>query len=172
MTTFFLVVAVLGFGLLVAGLVLDDLLEGLLDAIDLDGGGVLSAPVIGAFLGAFGIGGYVATRATGSPIVGLAAAAAGGLVLGYVALRLSLALVDMPTDATPTSRDYLGQIGRVVTPISAGRGEVLVRMGGSPRKLTATADTDLGTGDEVVVVEVLSPNAVRVVSTAEMFEQE
>ena len=94
------------------------------------------------------------------------------VALGFIALRLSLALVGMHTDATPASGDYLGQIGRVVTPIAGGRGEVMVRMGGTPRKLTASSEHDIDRGVEVVVVEVLSPNAVTVMPTTELFQQE
>ncbi len=160
MTTFFLITAALGFGLLLLGLVVDDFL----DFMDGDGG-VLSAPVIGAFLGAFGVGGWAATSITGNVWIGLIAAGGAGVVLGWMALRLSLSLIDMHTDATPTSNDYIGQIGRVVTPIfGASSGEVLIRMGGSPMKLTARADTDLALGTQVIVIEVLSTNAVRVIS--------
>jgi membrane protein implicated in regulation of membrane protease activity len=167
MNTFFLVTAALGFGLLVVGLVFDDFLE------FMDGdGGVLSAPVIGAFLGAFGIGGFVGTSATGNALVGLITAAIAGLALGWVALRLSFVFIEMHTDATPTSGDYLGQLGRVVTPISGGGGEILIRMGGSPIKLVARADADIERGAEIVVVEVLSSNAVRVMTTNELLEQE
>jgi membrane protein implicated in regulation of membrane protease activity len=166
-TTFFLVTAALGFGLLLLGLVVDDFLE------FMDGdGGVLSAPVIGAFLGAFGIGGFVATSATGNVLVGVVAAGAAGLVLGWVALRLSLAFLGMHTDATPASGDYLGQLGRVVTPISRGGGEILIRVGGSPVKLIARADTEIDRGTEIVVVEVLSPTSVRVMTTNELLDQE
>jgi len=171
-TTFYLIVAALGFGLVIIGLVFDDVLDGLTDAFDVDGGGILSAPVIGAFLGAFGIGGWAATSASDNTFVGLVVALLAGLLLGYVALKLSLALLDMHTDATPTSDDFRGQLGRVVTPISGGTGEVMVRLGGSPRKLTARCDSDVERGAEVAVIEVLSPNAVRVIPTSEMFDQE
>lgn len=167
MNTFFLVVAGLGFALLLIGLVFDDVLE------FMDGdGGVLSAPVIGAFLGAFGIGGFVGTSATDNVVVGLISAGLAGLVLGWLALRLSLAFLDMHTDATPASGDYLGQLGRVVTPVTRGGGEILIRMSGSPVKLVARADTDIERGTEVVVVEVLSPTSVRVMTTNELLEQE
>jgi hypothetical protein len=167
MNTFFLVVAALGFGLLLIGLVFDDVLE----FMDADGG-VLSAPVIGAFLGAFGIGGFVGTSATGNALVGVIAAGGAGFVLGWVALRLSLAFLGMHTDATPGSGDFLGQFGRVVTPILGGGGEVLIRMGGSPVKLVARADHDIERGTEIVVVEVLSPTSVRVMTTNELLQQE
>ena len=172
MTTLFVVVGALGFGLLVLGVVLDDFLDGVFDAFDLDAGGVLSAPVIGAFLGAFGVGGWVATTATGNGLIGLVAAVVAGLILGWAGLRLTLAFTGMHTDATPGSRDYVGQLGSVVTPIAGGRGEIMLRLGGSQRKLTAQCDTDLERGAQVVVIEAISPSAVRVLSTAELFEQE
>lgn len=166
MTIFFLVTAALGFGLLLLGLFVDDFLE------FMDGdGGVLSAPVIGAFLGAFGIGGWAATSITNNVWLGLVAAAAAGLVLGWIALRLSLSLIEMPTDATPTSSDYIGQLGRVVTPVSAiSSGEIMIRVGGSPVKLIARSDADLNLGSQVIVVEVLSPNAVRVMPADELLD--
>lgn len=168
MTTFFLITAALGFGLLLLGLVFDDVF----DFIDFfDGGGVLSAPVIGAFLGAFGVGGWAATSITGNVWLGLVTAGLTGLVLAWIALRLSLSLIDMPTDATPTSHDYLGQLGRVVTPVSvASSGEIMIRVGGSPIKLIARADADLALGSEVIVIEVLSPNAVRVMPADQLLE--
>lgn len=166
MTTFFLITAALGFGLLVLGLVVDDFL----DFMDGDGG-LLSAPVIGAFLGAFGIGGWAATSITGNGFLGLIAAGAAGLILGWIALRLSISLIDMHTDATPTSNDYLGQLGRVVTPVSnLSSGEIMIRVGGSPVKLTARSDDDLALGSQVIVVEVLSSNSVRVMPADELLD--
>ncbi len=167
MEVFFLITAAIGFGLLIIGLVFDDFLE----FMDTDGG-VLSVPVIGAFLGAFGIGGYVGVAATSSVLVGLIAAGAAGFVLGWIALRLSLAFVGMHTDATPTSGDFLGQFGRVVTPITDAGGEILIRSGGSPIKLVARADQPVERGVEVVVIEVLSATSVRVITTSELLDQE
>lgn len=171
MTLFFLVLAVGGAALLVLGLVAGEFIDGLFDAFDLDGNGVLSLPVIGSFLSAAGVGGLVAGAATdGSLPASLAGAAIGGVALGYAALRLSLAFIDMPTDATLTSGDFKGQIARVVTPIEGGRGEVLLRIAGAPQKLTARSDDDLAIGDQVVVIEVLSASSVRVVPLTEILE--
>lgn len=170
MNTFFLVCAGIGFGLLLLGLVLDDFLDGVFDGLDLDGGGLLSTPVIGAFLGAFGVGGWAAQEATGLAIVGLAAGFGAGVLLGWVAFRLTASLTHMATDATPTNRDYLGVGGRVVTPISGGRGEVLIRIGGSQRKLTARSESDIPLGVEIVVVEVISASSVGVLPAKELFE--
>lgn len=171
MTGLFVALAVGGAVLLLLGFVVDDLLEGLFDAIDVSGNGFLSLPVIGTFLSASGVGGLVVGAATdGSLPASLVGAAAGGLALGYVAFRLSAAFIDMPTDATLTSGDYKGQVGRVVTPIAGGRGEILLRVGGSPQKLTAQSDDDIARGGEVVVIEVLSASSVRVVPLSEILE--
>lgn len=178
MTTLFVVCSILGVGLLLLGLVVGELFEGLLegffDALDLDGGGFLSLPVVGAFIAAFGIGGLVVGAATDdSAALSLAGAGVGGLVVGALAVRLTRAFLDMPTDATPASSDFMGQIGRVVTPIAGGRGEVMLRLGGSPQKLAALAEpgVEIGRGDEVVVIEVVSASAVRVIPATDILEK-
>lgn len=178
MTTVFVVVAVVGFGLLLLSFVLDDFLDGVFDAInigdiggDLDGGGLLSTPVVGAFLGAAGVGGALVANATDEALLpALAGAAVGGVVLGFVALRLSRAFIDMPTDPSLRSDDFMGEIGKVITPIAGGRGEVMLRVGGAPQKLTARSDHDIERGDEVVVIEVLSSSSVRVIPFTEILE--
>ncbi len=171
MTTLFVVLAVAGVGMLLVGFVFDDFLDGVFDVIDIDGGGLLSVPVVGAFLGAFGIGGLLVDNATdGAVLASFVGAAAGGVLLGFLALRLSLTFIDMPTDATLTSRDYMGRSGRVVTAIAGGRGEIMLTVGGSPQKLTARADVDIDHGSEVVVIEVLSSSSVRVIPLTEILE--
>lgn len=171
MTTLFVVLAAVGVGGLLLGFVFDDVLDGLFDAFDLDGGGVLSMPVIGAFLGAFGIGGLIVANATDDQVVvSFVGATAGGIAIGYLALKLSTALIDMPTDPTLTSGDYMGQIGRVVTDIAGGRGEIMLRVAGAPRKLTALADETIGRGDDVVVIEVVSSSSVRVIPFNQILE--
>lgn len=171
MTTLFVVLAVAGVGMLLLGFVLDDFLDGVFDVLDFDGGGWLSVPVVGAFLGAFGIGGLLIDSTTDSPPASLAGGAASGLVLGFVAFKISKSFIDMPTDATLTSGDFMGQTGRVVTAIGGGRGEVMLRVGGAPQKLTALADEDIDHGTQVVVIEVLSASSVRVIPLSEILEE-
>ncbi|MDE0803196.1 MAG: hypothetical protein OSA99_07715 [Acidimicrobiales bacterium] len=171
MTTLFSVLTVVGVGMLIVGFLVDDFLDGVFDVLDVDGGGLLSVPVVGAFLGAFGIGGLLVDNVTeGAVVASFAGATVGGLVLGFVAFRLSSAFIDMPTDATLTSGDFMGQQGRVVTAIARGRGEIMLRVGGSPQKLTALADVDIDHGGDVVVIEVLSSNSVRVIPLTEILE--
>jgi hypothetical protein len=59
-----------------------------------------------------------------------------------------------------------------VTPVRAGgTGEVLVRLGGQPVKLSATADEDLPLGTESVVVAVESATRVKVESAVRFWKQ-
>ena len=173
MTGLFLAFAILGFGLLIAGLFFD-FLDGIFDALDLGGGGVVSAPVIGAFLGAFGLGGLAFDAMSGGNLaVGLVGAVAAGLGFGWIAFRLSSAFMHMATDATPTSRDLEGLIGRVVTPIAAGgSGEILVRLGGQQLKLTARSSREVPLGASVIVLEVLSSSSVRVEPESSFWDRE
>ena len=171
MTGVFVALVVIGFGMLLVGVLLGGVLDFDLD-VEGDLGPWLSLPVIGAFLGTFGVGGLLISSATdGAALPSIAGGAGAGVALGWVAGRLTQSFVNMPTDAAPTSRDYMGKIGRVVTPIGGGRGEVLLRIGGSPRKLSATAETDIALGTEVVVIEVLSSSAVRVIPVSEILEE-
>lgn len=161
----FVVVGLVGAVLLVAFLLLDDVLEGILPDADW-----ISGPALGAFLAAFGLFGWVGQEAFDLSTAGAAAVGvAGGLALGWFTYKLSKALWNSPTDATPTTASLVGQHARVVTPVRAGgTGEVLVRLGGQPVKLSATAAEDLPRGTESVVISVESSTRV-VVEAAERF---
>jgi membrane protein implicated in regulation of membrane protease activity len=164
----FLIVGALGVLLLSLSFVLDDVLDGVLPD-----DGWLSTPVLGAFLTATGFGAWLLDRAGLPAAVALLGGTAAGVVLGWVAFRISRSLLHMATDATPTAGDLVGRPGRVVTPIpAAGIGEILVRMGGQPLKLTARADEAVPNGAEVVVVTVLSPTQVEVQSAARFWGSE
>lgn len=173
--TVFLVLGIVGVVLLLASLLLGDLFDGLFSFfdgvdLDLDGGGLFSLPVLAAFLSAFGFGGYLAMSATDERLLaGLVGGAVAGVVLGWIAWRLTRALLHMATDATPTADDLLGKSAKVVTPLlGQGLGEVLVRLGGQPVKVSARSDADLAVGEQVVVVEVVSSTSV-VVESASTF---
>lgn len=162
----FIVIGIVGALLLLSSLLFDDVIDGLVPDLDF-----ISGPVIGAFLAAFGLFGWFATSGVGAPtLIALAAAAGGGVVFGGFTYKLTDALINQPTDGTPTTDSLVGQTARVVTPVRAdGIGEVLVALGGASTKFTATADTDIGTGASVVVVAVESPTKVRVQSEAEFW---
>lgn len=162
--TVLLIIGAVGVGLLILSLVLGDLLDGVFEGLDVDGGGVFSTEVIGAFLGAFGFGGALLQSTEG---VGLPAAIGGGAVAGLVGGGIALLVVRtflrMPTDATPRSSDLTGKLARVITRIpDGGLGEITVYHAGHRIKLSARADEPLAFGTDVVIVQVLSPTSVLV----------
>ncbi|MDQ3469245.1 MAG: hypothetical protein M3487_05705 [Actinomycetota bacterium] len=161
----FAVVGLIGVVLLVAFLVFDDFLDGIVPDADW-----ISGPALGAFLAAFGLFGWVAEEGFDAPApVAVAAGVGGGVALGWFAYRLSRALLHSPTDPTPNTSTLVGHEARVVTPVRAGgSGEVLVRLGGQPVKLLATAQEDLAAGSAAVVIAVESSTKV-VVQAAEQF---
>jgi membrane protein implicated in regulation of membrane protease activity len=172
--TIFLVLGGVGLVFLLLSLVVGDWFEGLFGAfeLDLDGGGLISGPVLGAFVAAFGIGGAAVLATTDASIVVAALGGlANGLVIGYIAFRLTRAFMHMPTDAPVRSADLVGKSGRVVTPIpDAGLGEILVRHAGQPLKLSSRADRPLGAGTTVVITQVLSTSSVVVAAEEDLFE--
>lgn len=158
---------------MVLALAAGDVLDGLFDSIDADGGW-LSLPVIGSFLAALGFGGALVLQGTDLPAtaaagVGLAA----GAIMALLAARVTRAFFNMPTDATPKSADVVGRDAQVVTPIAAGRlGEILVALGGQRVKFAARADRDLPVGTAVVIVAIESATAVRVEPTEQFWAKE
>lgn len=162
----FIVIGIVGAVLLVSSLVFDDLIDGLVPDLP-----YISGPVVGAFLAAFGLVGWYADRGVGAAMIwALVGAGLGGLLVGTATWKFTATLLNMPTDATPTTGSLVGKSGRVVTPVRAGGiGEVLVVLGGASTKYTATADADLPTGAAVVVTAVESPTKVRVEAEAEFW---
>lgn len=163
--TGFLLIGAVGLAVVLLSLLLGDIFEGVFGAFDLDfGAGILSAPVLGSFLAAFGFGAALIMFSTG---VGATVGALGGLVsgaaVGGLALLLSRALIDMPTDASMDSADVVGATGTVITAIPAGGfGEVSLRHLGQLHKFNARASEPVPAGTSVVVKAVLSTSAVMV----------
>lgn len=161
--TGFLVIGAVGLAVVLGSLVLGDFLEGLFDGLDF-GGGVFSAPVIGSFLAAFGFGASLIMTATG---VGASGGALGGLASGVViaalALLMTRALMDMPTDPPVRTADLVGATGVVITPIPhGGFGEVSLTHAGQITKLSARAAQPVAAGTTVVVTQVTSSSSVLV----------
>lgn len=166
-TLVFLVIGGLGVLVLAMGLLGGELLH--VGHPDVDG--PVSLEAVAGFAGAFGFAGAIASELldAGTPVAILAAAAAGvaaAVPTAYLTLRLSRAVRDMRTDATPTRADLIGTLGVVVTPIIAGGyGEVRVRVGGQPVKLNARAATPIALGAQIFVIETLSETSVVVEQT-------
>ena len=93
----------------------------------------------------------------GAGVIGVAAS----VPAGWLSLRLTRALQQMRTDATPRRSDLPGSVGGVVTPIPAqGYGEVRVTLGGQPVKLNARARRAIPLGAQVFVIEATSETSV------------
>ncbi|GAA4210731.1 hypothetical protein GCM10022220_31020 [Actinocatenispora rupis] len=167
-TITFLVVGAVGVVVLAASLLLGDLLH--LGHADADG--PFSVPAIAGFVGAFGFAGLiVASLVPGGVVVEAGAGMLGGLLAalptGWLALRLTRAVADMPTDATLSSADLIGVTGVVITPIrTGGYGEVSLTVSGQRLKYNARADAPLATGTPVLVIETPSATSVVVEETA------
>jgi membrane-bound ClpP family serine protease len=158
MTTF-LVIALVGLGLLVVSLVVGDLFDGALDAL---AGDAFSSAVIGAFVAAFGFGAAAAQPALGTVLAVPVGVVTGG-AFAWFAWWLTRLLADGSSDATPSIDDTVGRDGRVVTSLPAeGFGVVDVLVGGHVLRLNARAEQPISPGTQVHVTGVLSPTAVTV----------
>ena len=158
----FIVLGIVGVGLLLVSLLLGDLFDGIADIFDFDAGGYLSGPAIGAFLGAFGFGAALIDQNTDA---GTGTAALGGVVVGVVVGGIvgvvPRSLMHMPTDPTPRAADLVGAQATVVTRIpEQGFGEVTLVQAGQFMKLAARADGIVREGTPVVVTAVLSSTSV------------
>ncbi|ULR52307.1 hypothetical protein [Streptomyces deccanensis] len=165
--TWFLGLGIAGVVLLALSLVFDGVLEGLFGGVDaLDGlfDGWLSLPVIAGFVSMLGFSGAIVLGTTGLGAVGASAVGVpAGAATGWLAYRLSRALLNDRSSAAPRGDDLIGAAGSVVTAIPVGGyGEVLVHLAGQPVKLAAKSPSPVPRGAEIWVEEALSQTAVSV----------
>lgn len=163
----FLGLGIAGAALLAASLIFDGLLEGLFDGVGALGGlfdGLLSLPVVAAFMSMLGFSGAIVMGTTGfGEAAATAIGAPAGVATGWLAYRLSRALMSDRSGTPPNGDDLIGISGTVVTAIPAdGYGEVLVHLAGQPVKLAAKSPAPMACGDEIWVEAVLSQTAVAV----------
>jgi membrane protein implicated in regulation of membrane protease activity len=152
----FVLAALVGGGLLLVTVVLDDVLGGLLDAIHVDFsiGGVSLMPPLLAFIAMFGVGGIFASQVLnlhGGPaaLVGVAFGVAGFAVAFFLFRALKRAEGSRPYSIS----DLVGQQGSVSVTIPAGRlGTVYVRAEGQTHEVTATAPEEITSGTAVKIV--------------------
>jgi membrane protein implicated in regulation of membrane protease activity len=157
----FVLAALVGGGLLLVTVVLDDVLGGLLDAfhIDFSIGGISLMPPLLAFIAMFGVGGIFATQVLNlhggqAAIVGVVF----GLIGFAVAFLLFRALKRAEGSRPFSIGDLVGHQGSVSVTIPPGRlGTVYVRAEGQTHEISATAPE-----------EITSVTAVKVVGTAGM----
>ncbi|MEV8548061.1 hypothetical protein [Streptomyces sp. NPDC051572] len=163
----FLGLGIVGIVLLILSLIFDGVLEGLFGGVGVLGGlfdGLLAIPVIAGFVSMLGFSGAITMGTTGLGAVGaVAVGVPAGVATGWLAYRLSRALMIERSGAAPHIDDLIGASGSVVTAIPAdGYGEVLVRMAGQPVKLAAKSPVPVVRGAEIWVQATLSCTAVSV----------
>ena len=163
--TGFILIGGVGLLIVVVSLVLHDFFEGIFDVLHVDAGsGLFSAPVIGAFLAAFGFGAALIDSAgdagTGVAVGGGVGA---GVLMGAAALWITRGLMNMRTDEPVRMGDLIGKTANVVTRIpGGGYGEVAVTHLGQRMKLNARAADPIPAGTAVVITEVTSASSVLV----------
>ena len=151
----FVLAALVGGGLLLVTVLLDDILGGFLDALHLDFsiGGVSLMPPLLAFIAMFGVGGIFATQVMSLHGGQAAIVGVGFGVVGYVVAFGLFRALRRAEGANPFSiGDLVGQEGSVSVAIPAGRlGTVYVRAEGQSHEISATAGEDIPSGTPVRV---------------------
>ncbi len=153
-----------GGGLLLLTLIVDDIFGGLLSAIHLgfDVAGVSPTPLLLGFVSMFGVGGLFGLHSLGlgpggASLTGVVAGALGSGVV-FVAFK---ALRSAESSDAFSLQDMIGSTGRVSVAIPANRfGSVLISFAGASHNMTATADTEIPAGKQVKVISVAGTNLV------------
>ena len=152
----FVLAALVGGGLLLITVLLDDVLGGILDSLNIDFsiGGISLMPPLLAFIAMFGVGGIFATQVL--DLHGGQAALVGvgfGLVGFAVAYFLFRALRRAEGARPFAIGDLVGQQGSVSVTIPAGRlGTVYVRAEGQTHEVSATSTDEITSGTAVKVI--------------------
>jgi membrane protein implicated in regulation of membrane protease activity len=141
----FVVCALIGGGLLLITVLLDDILGAI---FDFDVGGVSLMPLLLSFVSMFGVGGLFATQVLD---VHGGTAALWGLGFGLVGLGIAYLIFSTlrraEAPAPFSTRDLVGRDAYVQVNIPAGRyGSVLVKAEGQTHEFSATASVDINAG--------------------------
>ena len=152
----FVLAALVGGGLLLVTVVLDDVLGGIFDALHIDFsiGGVSLMPPLLAFIAMFGVGGIFATQVMALHGGQAALVGVGFGVVGYVVAFALFRALRRAEGGRPFSiADLVGRIGSVSVAIPSGRlGTVYVRAEGQNHEISATAADDIPQGTAVKVI--------------------
>lgn len=152
----FVVCTLVGGGLLLVTVLVDDVLGGILDALHVgfDIGGVSLMPLLLGFVSMFGVGGLFATQVLGLHAGQAAIVGTIGGVVGFLIVYLMFAVLRRSEGSNPFSTSSLvGRQASVAVGIPAGRfGSVLVKAEGQTHELSATAAVDIPAGTAVTVV--------------------
>jgi membrane protein implicated in regulation of membrane protease activity len=151
----FVVCTLVGGGLLLITVVVDDILGGVLDALHIgfDIGGVSLMPLLLGFVSMFGVGGLFGTQFLGLHAGPAAIVGTIGGAIGFLIVFVMFSALRRSEGANPFSTSSLvGRPASVSVSIPAGRfGSVLVKAEGQTHEFTATAAVDLPTGTPVTV---------------------
>jgi membrane protein implicated in regulation of membrane protease activity len=141
----FVVCALIGGGLLLITVLVDDILGAV---FDFDVGGVSLMPLLLSFVSMFGVGGLFATQ-----VLDLhgGQAAVVGLVFGLIGMAIAYMIFSAlrRAESPPpfSTRDLVGHDAYVQVAIPAGHyGSVLVKAEGQTHEFSATASVDIGVG--------------------------
>jgi hypothetical protein len=153
-----------GGGLLLLTLVVDDIFGGLLGALHLgfDIVGVSPTPILLGFVAMFGVGGLFGLHSLGA---GAGVATLVGTVAGLLGSGVVFGAFKVLKQAESTDtfhlEDMVGSTGRVSVGIPANHfGTVLISFAGASHNMTATADTEIAAGRVVKVVSIAGGNLV------------
>jgi membrane-bound ClpP family serine protease len=154
----------LGGGLLLLTLIVDDIFGGLLGALHLgfDVAGVSPTPLLLGFVAMFGVGGLFGLHSLNA---GAGGATAVAMVTGLLGSGVVFGAFKVLKSAESTDsfslQDMVGSTGRVSVGIPANHfGTVLISFAGSSHNMTATADSEIPAGSVVKVVAVAGGNLV------------
>lgn len=154
----------LGGGLLLLTLIVDDIFGGLLGALHLgfDVAGVSPTPLLLGFVAMFGVGGLFGLHSLNAGAGGATAVAmVSGLLGSVVVFGAFKVLKSAESTDTFSLQDMVGSTGRVSVGIPANHfGTVLISFAGSSHNMTATADSEIPAGSVVRVVSVAGGNLV------------
>ena len=156
--TVFVLATLVGAGLLLVTVLVDDILGGVLDSLNIsfDIGGVSLMPPLLAFIAMFGVGGLFASQVFDihggqAALIGVGFGGVGFAVAYGLFRTLRRAEGTRPFSVT----DLVGREGSVSVSIPAGRqGTVYVRAEGQTHELGATSSTDIAAGTAVRITGV------------------
>jgi membrane-bound ClpP family serine protease len=153
-----------GGGLLLLTLIVDDIFGGILGALHLgfDVAGVSPTPLVLGFVAMFGAGGLFGLHSLNASVgVATVIATVTGLVGASVAFVAFKVLRQAESTDSFSLEDMVGSTGRVSVGIPANRfGTVLISFAGASHNMTATADYEIPAGRVVKVVSVAGGNLV------------
>ncbi len=159
----FVVCTLVGGGLLLITVVVDDILGGLLDALHIgfDIGGVSLMPLLLGFVSMFGVGGLFATQVLGVHAGQAAIVGTIGGLIGFGIVFVMFTALRRSEGANPFSTSSLvGRTASVSVSIPAGRfGSVLVKAEGQTHEFSATVTVTATAGTGLVVAPLAPPQS-------------